>query len=411
MKQLRLAIIGVGPVRETRSSRHLRLIKKLSDMYTLCALCDTDEKRLREAGEDFDVKACYTDLDDMLRQEKPDVVYRLTPKDSITPLNLRIANSGTHLITEIPIGLTLPTTDLVIEACRRNNVKMEIAENVWVWPEEQLKAKIARAGLLGKITHARLMYPCGSYHGFSTTRKIIGAEPLRVLGYEAEIDMRERKVHSGAMESRTFWEAGVFEFPDQVRLLYEQPPKGRTTNRRQWDVEGTHGYLSGHVLVLYENGKEVSYPFEHEYEEIRGLQTLSGLRVNTDPPVVWENPFKQWHVGSTEGGSDHGIPGRDDIAKAHILASMYYALTEGRELAYGPVNARRDLEMWVAVCESARKGNVWIDFPLTEITGIERQIHESFRERYNHDPIENIDEIYNVSFPRGGVLWDVAGWL
>ena len=33
---------------------------------------------------------------------------------------------------------------------------MEIAENVWVWLEEKLKCQIARAGLLGQITHGRL---------------------------------------------------------------------------------------------------------------------------------------------------------------------------------------------------------------------------------------------------------------
>ena len=411
MRKLRIGSVGVGPRPGCRSERHMEVIQKLSDMYELCALCDKDEHRLREAGETFGVKALYTNLDDMLRQEKPDVAYRLTPKDSMTPINVRIAESKVHVLTEIPIGLTLPTADIVIDACRRNNVKMEIAENVWVWPAEQLKQKIARAGLIGKMTHARVQYPCGSYHGFNGIRMILGAEPKRVLGYTGQVDVMPQKAYAGTLMTRSFWEAGIIEFPDEVRLLYEMPPKGRQGPFIR-EVQGTHGYLPvDDRLVRYEDGKEVTYPFEREYEEIGGERVVSKLRVDTDPPVVWENPFKSYGIGNAEGIADHGWPGSDNIAKASILASMYHAVVEDAEPVYGVVNARRDLEMWVAVCESAERGNVWIDLPLTEVTQFERRIHDAYRERYGHDPIEDIAALTDVSFPRGGVLWDVSGWL
>ena len=163
MRKLRIAAVGVGPCRGCRSERHMEVIQKLSDMYELCALCDKDERRLREAGETFGVKALYTGLDDMLRQEKPDVAYRLTPKDSMTPINVRIAESKVHLLTEIPIGLTLPTADVVIKACHRNNVKMEIAENVWVWPEpvpEDLRLRESSVSLFSSEPNSSFLQAC-----------------------------------------------------------------------------------------------------------------------------------------------------------------------------------------------------------------------------------------------------------
>ena len=67
MKRLRIATVGVGPQPESRSARHIETILKLPDMYELCAFCDCDPNRVKEAGRTYGVKAQYTNLDDMLR--------------------------------------------------------------------------------------------------------------------------------------------------------------------------------------------------------------------------------------------------------------------------------------------------------------------------------------------------------
>jgi len=69
MKKLRIATVGVGPEPEARSARHIETILKMSDLYELCAFCDLDSKRLQEAGRTHGVKALYTNLEEMLRQE------------------------------------------------------------------------------------------------------------------------------------------------------------------------------------------------------------------------------------------------------------------------------------------------------------------------------------------------------
>lgn len=409
MRRLRIAVIGVGSTSGARSNGHLDAIVKLSDRYDLCTLVDLDEQRLKETGKAYGVKALYTGLDDMLRQEKPDVVYRLTPTDSTGMVCIKAAEAGAHVIDEIPIGITLSMADAIIDACKRNNVKLEVAENVWLWPQEQLKQKIVKQGLLGKITHARLKYPCGAYHGLNAVRMILGTEPQRVLGYAGEAEVVSQKSYGGDPMTKSFWEWGVFEFEDGVACTFEMPPKGRSW-RRNWDIEGTHGQLYGDGLILLDYGKagddpvehfqgEVEYPFEYTCEELDGEEVLSSVRVNTDPPVVWENPFKAQKV-----------TGDDQIAKATILDSMYRAVTEGIDPVYGGDNARRDYEAWIAVRESAIRGSEWIDLPLSEETELERRINVAFTEKYGIGPDEN-DRLVNVPFTRASVIWDVAGWL
>jgi len=396
--RLRIASVGAGSQPGCRTWGYLHVIKQLDDMYALCAVCDRDEGRGRAAAEAFGIPAVHVDMEEMIRREKPDVIIRLTPTDSCVGVSVRAAEMGCHIINEIPIAPTLPMADAIIEACRRNGVTLEVAENVWLWPQERLKQEIVRAGTIGKPVHARLTYPCGSYHGFNGVRMILGQEPRRVWGHAAEAAMLPTIDYGGNPTQSSWWEAGVLQFPD-LCCLYEMPPKNRPW-RRFWDIEGMQGALLADSLVLYEEGGEKSYPFERVTTEVNGQPVLEAMRVDTDPPVEWRNPYARY-----------GISDMDDIAKAAILESMYEAVVEGGEPVYGWENARRDQEVWIALRESALRGGVWMGLPLREVTGLEVRIHDEFRRRYGCDPLTDIDAQLRANYDRNAVMWKVAGWL
>jgi len=376
----------------------------MTDDYILCALCDQSEQALHDAGEQFEVVPRYTAIREMLEREKPDVVFVLVPTDGQTVYALTSARHKCHIITEIPYALTLQLGDAIGQACRESGVKWEVAENVWLWPHEQLKQKIAAAGLLGEITHARLWYPCGSYHGINAIRMILAREPQKALGYVQRIVVPPYTNYGGQPETIRWWESGIIEFEGEVVCLYEMAPSPGVRDRH-WEVEGTGGYLSGDglgadELVLYREGGQVRFPFRDIYEKIEGQQVLSCVLVDTDPPMVWENPFKRYQISHF-----------DDIAKASILHSMYRAVTEGIDPAYGPPNARRDMELWIALRESAHCGNIWMDLPLQKPTGLEQRIHAEYIRRYGADPLTDAEALLKAPFNRLSVMWTVAGWL
>ncbi len=398
MPKLRIASVGAGSEPGCRTWQYLAVIKQLDDLYDLCAVCDRDAGRAQAAAEAYGIPARHTDLEEMIRAEKPDVIIRLAPTDSCVGVCVRAAEMGCHVINEIPIAPTLPMADAIIDACRRNHVKLEIAENVWLWPQERLKQEIVRAGLIGRPVHSRLTYPCGSYHGINGIRMILGQEPRRAQGYAARAEMVPAIDYGGSPAHSSWWEAGVIEFAD-LACLYELPPKNRPW-RRNWDIEGMNGALTGDLLLLYEDGREQPYPFESVTAEVNGQTVLEALRVNTDPPVEWRNPYARY-----------GISDGDDIAKAAILESMYCAAAQDADPVYGWENARRDHELWVAVRESAVRGGEWVELPLREVTAIEERIHDEFRRRYNCDPVTDIDAQLRASYDRNPVMWGVAGWL
>ena len=405
MSRLSIACIGAGSERGARTWGFLNVIKQLHEMYELCAIVDMSEERLRAAAEEYGVAGRYTDMEEMVRAEKPDVILRVTPTDSSLAVCVRAAELGCHVISEIPIDFSLARADAIVAACRDNGVKLEIAENVWLWPQERLKRKIIEAGLIGEPIHARLKYPCGSYHGFNAIRMILGQEPTRVLGYGGTVPVKPLPAYGGGMMSEVQWDGGVLEFPGGMKCLFEMPPK-KPVWERNWDIVGTHGYLSGEHLYIYKeghfhgSGTEEHYPIESVHTELDGEQVLEAVRVETDPPVVWENPYARYHISET-----------DDIAKAAILESMYRAVTEDTAPRYGGENARRDQELCIAIKESAWRGSEWIDLPLREVTSVEQRLHEEFEKRYGCDPIDDIEAQLRVKYTRLSVMWTVAGWL
>ena len=399
MPLLRLAVVGVGAYETSRARGYLSTIAKLNDRYTLCAICDAGEGALQAAGDRFGVGARYTDFVRMLEQEQPDAVFILVPTDGQTVLALTAVDHGCHIITEIPYALTLSMGDAIAQACETEGVKWEVAENVWRWPHEQLKQEIVRQGLLGKITHARLCYTHGSYHGLNGIRMVLGKEAVRTMGYAQRVDVPPYQSYGGEPETVRWWESGTIEFEDGVTCLYEMPPSPSARDSL-WEVEGMAGYLSGSELVRYSEGKKVRYPFEDIYEEIDGERVLSAVRVGTDPPVVWENPYKRQKVSAA-----------DDVAKAAILSSLHRAVTGHGEPAYGGANARRDMELWIAIRESGEQGNGWIDLPLTDETGLENRIRAEYVRRYGGDPVADRGTLLNARFGRQSAMWTVAGWL
>ena len=129
-----------------------------------------------------------------------------------------------------------------------------------------------------------------------------------------------------------------------------------------------------------------------------GAQVFDHLRVDTDPPVVFENPYKHLHAED-----------RDEVARMQLLLGLHRAIAEDAEPEYGAQNARADLEILYALRESARRGSIWMDLPLAETTELEKEVEADFRSLYGCGP-DDYETLSEVAYARGGVRYRVAGW-
>ena len=373
MKKLKVAVVGTGG----RARAHLSTLPKLEPIYELVGVCDIDKERATEVAQQMSVSG-YTDIETLIEAEAPDLILITVPPDGHHVITEVAASHGVHAITETPISTTLPCADRMIDAAARYGVKLEVAENVWRWPHERLKRKIINAGLIGEITHAHLWYTSGSYHGMNAIRTLVGSQAVRVVGHAKEI-------------GGTSWEVGIVEFENGVSLVYEFPTRRRGN---YWEIDGTEGAIVGNELLLYRETGTETYPIQTVTTEVDGVAIVDHARVDTDPPIIWENPLKAF-----------GLENADDVARGAELHSIYRAIVEGVEPEYGAVNGRTDQEILIAIRESARNGGRPIDLPLTEITGYEENMHQEYGGKYGVHPFDTIEEQKSILFPQRGIVW------
>ncbi|MBI3970464.1 MAG: Gfo/Idh/MocA family oxidoreductase, partial [Chloroflexi bacterium] len=122
---LRIAVAGAG----TRAQVHLAAIAATPAYWQLAGMCDVRPERAEAAGRQYAAPS-FGDPVTMLEETRPDALYVVVPPDGHHPLTLAAAERGVHVITEVPISITLPLADLMIDACRRHGVVLEVAESI-----------------------------------------------------------------------------------------------------------------------------------------------------------------------------------------------------------------------------------------------------------------------------------------
>jgi predicted dehydrogenase len=395
MSRLRIALVGAGTGRGQSWMSTLKKLSERSECYDFCALCDVFPEKARESAERWGVQG-YTNLLEMLDGSGPAVILNGAPGDANVMAVGVAAHRRMHVVTEIPIAPTCGLADLLIETCADNGVVLEVTEQVWMWAHEQLKRKIIAAGLIGEPQHARMVYTNkADYHGINGVRMLIGGRPTRVLGYTKEVTVPAFSHYIDDGRTYDRWDHAVIEFDNGMTCLFESPPRGRMGPR--WDIEGTLGQLVGSDLYIGSPDRFRHYPFITETAKVGEETVLDHIRVDTDPPVVFENPHKAL------GAADY-----DEVARMDILLGFHAAVTQGTPLVYGPEQARIDIEVLSAMRESHDRGNVWVDLPLTGPTRLEREIEAKFVEAYG-DPREP-EKLAGANFRQGGTRYWVANW-
>ncbi|MCD6505896.1 Gfo/Idh/MocA family oxidoreductase [Candidatus Poribacteria bacterium] len=366
MERLKVGIIGAGG----RARAHFATLPKLSDRFEVIAVCDIDPTRASEAAAIFKAKA-YEDVEEMLSSEKLDIGFIAVQAEGHHVIAKALAEAKVHILTETPIAITLACARQMMEVARDNGVYLEVSENVPRWPRERLKQEIQKAGILGEVKSFYLSYTSGSYHGFAGVRSIIRSEPLSAHGEFPDE------------------ETGVLE---RAEMKFERNIKGTYEYNRNrgnyWRITGTDASLEGGELVVGERRLQI----KTETVEREGRRYVVRSYVDTDPPLVWENPFRDYPLSDT-----------DDVARADAWISLYEAIVNGKPLTYGPENAARDVEILMGIRDSATSGTE-IDFPISDMTEHERKIHSQFAKTYGIDLLEMTPKHLKMRYSLPGEL-------
>jgi predicted dehydrogenase len=144
---LKVALVGCGRI----ANRHADLLgNSLISGAALSAVCDIDLNKAEALANKFKVPA-YSDMEEMARIERPDIITVLTDSGSHAKVVCEIAKYGAHIIVEKPMALTLQDADKMIEACANNAIRLFVVkQNRFNKPVKILKQALTD-GRFGKL--------------------------------------------------------------------------------------------------------------------------------------------------------------------------------------------------------------------------------------------------------------------
>ena len=145
---MNIAIVGCGFI----SKKHAQAIKNI-ECAKLVAVCDTFPEAMKPYVHEYGA-AAYTNIEEMLKNERIDIVNICTPSSSHAALAELTARHGKNIIVEKPLAMTLEETDRIIVAAKENNVKLAVVHPNRFRPAAIKLKEILNRNLIGKISHA-----------------------------------------------------------------------------------------------------------------------------------------------------------------------------------------------------------------------------------------------------------------
>jgi predicted dehydrogenase len=325
----------------------------MDDQLNLLAVCNTGAQRGEEQAKKYGVN-CYTDVQKMLDKEKPDFVAIIINPAQTHVVAKAVLERGISMITETPVASTLEDADMLIELAKEKGAHLEVAENLYRMPSERIKRELILNGVFGKVWRGHNNSRTHNYHAVSLVRSYIGFDvPIkRVIGVEGQNPVQPHEYRGSSADTERsrhaifFFENGALGFSHFTSLTFGSPLRGVNST----EFYGEKGMAVGEQLFVLKDG-QTRHPINISRVtcNVDGMEVLDKFVADTEPEVVWENPFRNYKLSD-------GM-----ITIASELASIMKAVREDVEPEYGAVNGRIDRQMDLAISESQRNGNVPVE--------------------------------------------------
>ena len=350
MDKLNVAVVGAG---RRAAGSWLPTINILSDQLNLLAVCNTGAPRGEEQAKKYGVN-WYTNVEKMLDKEKPDFVAIVVNPAQTHIVARAVLERGINMITETPVASTLEDADMLIKLAKENGARIEVAENLYRVPSERIKRELILNGVFGKIWRGHNNSQTHNYHAVSLVRSYIGFDvPIkRVIGVQGEFTVEPHEYRGSTVNNERsrhaifFFENGALGFSHFSSLTFGSPLR----SVRSTEFYGEKGMAVGdQLLVLKDERTSQPINIKRVTCDLDGMEVLDKLVADTDPEIVWDNPFKNYRMSD-------GM-----ITIASELASIMEAVRENVEPEYGAMNGRTDRQIDLAISESHRNGNLPVE--------------------------------------------------
>jgi predicted dehydrogenase len=148
-KRVGYAVVGLGSISQQAVLPAFRHCKKAR----LVAVVSGDLKKAKRLAARFGAGSSYTynEYDACLANPDVDAVFIATDNGTHARFSARAAEAGRHVICEKPMATTVDECRQMIQACRKNKVRLMIAYRKYFEPASLALKKLITSGRLGKL--------------------------------------------------------------------------------------------------------------------------------------------------------------------------------------------------------------------------------------------------------------------
>ncbi len=154
MTKLRAAILGAGLI---SGKKHIPAFLRLKDRVELVALCDVNRASAEKFAAQFGIPKVYTDLNELLLREKPDLIDICTPPRTHAPLALQAIRQGCHVLIEKPMAMSAAECDEIVDQAREAGVKVCVAHSDLFYDSFMRARKLVAEGAIGDFRGMRIL--------------------------------------------------------------------------------------------------------------------------------------------------------------------------------------------------------------------------------------------------------------
>lgn len=334
-KKMRFAIIGAGVI----APLHTRAIVNHPDAE-LVAIVDAVQEKAAKLAEEYGAVHVYGTVEQMLKECEVDAVCICVPSGGHKHAAVAAAEAGKHVLCEKPLGITKADMDEMIAACHRNNVKLATVFQKRTTQLALLAKKAIEEGKLGKLVlgdaymkyyRSPEYYKSAGWrgtwaedgggalmnqgvHGVDIIRWLMG-DVESVFAYTAPL------VHDIEVEDTA---VAVLKYKNGAFGVIQGTTSVNPGQEPRFEIHGEHG-----TIIYGDSGFKV-------------WKTLDGDSV----PLVTE--------GSAEGADDpHAISSDGHYI---LIDDLIHAVRENREPLISGEEARKSVDLILAIYESSRTG-------------------------------------------------------
>lgn len=266
---LKIALVGVGGI----SGAHIPAWEERRDAE-LVALCDIRAEQM----EKYKNKHCYTDFDEMLKNEEIDILDICLPTYLHAEFAIKAMNMGINVICEKPVSLNAADVARVYSTAKSNNVKFMVAQVLRFWPEYSIIKEIYDTGKYGRLLSGHMgrlgVRPKWSWDGWMMDENRSGLVPFDLHIHDLDFIVyafgkpKEFKDYRARSENQDYINS-IYEYDGffiTTEAAWYDAPYPFSANFR-FQFEKALAVFENHEMTIYEKDGKIFKPVSQSGED------------------------------------------------------------------------------------------------------------------------------------------------